>query len=175
MFSLEALKIDLKALVEDCIETTYVLEDDYFAVLDGADIQQGRVEVAVSIRKTESYFTLTLKVEGVVTVQCDRCLDDMQQHVEGQSDFIVKLSNESSDDDEIICVDEVEGLLDTSWLIYETIALAVPIKHVHAPGKCNAAMTEKLNKLSATRSGDGAEKTIDPRWEALKELKINDE
>lgn len=175
MFSLETLKIDLKALVDDCIESVYVLDDDYFAALDGADIQQGRVEVAVSIRKTENYFTLVLNVEGNVTVQCDRCLDDMQQYVEGKSSFIVKLSNDTSEDDEIICVDEVEGILDTAWLIYETIALAVPIKHVHAPGKCNAAMTEKLNELSATRSGDEAdEKPIDPRWSALANLKLED-
>lgn len=171
MFSLEALKIDLKAMVVDCIETTYVLDDDYFAALDGADIQQGRVEVGVSIRKTENYFTLSLNAEGFVMVQCDRCLDDMQQQISGASSFIVKLSNETSEDDEIINVDEVEGILDTSWLIYETIALSVPIKHVHAPGKCNAAMTEKLNELSATRSGDGAEESIDPRWAALAKLK----
>lgn len=175
MFSLEALKIDLKAMVVDCIETTYVLDDDYFAALDGADIQQGRVEVVVSIRKTENYFTLNLGAEGFVVVQCDRCLDDMQQQICGESSFIVRLNNEVSEDDEIINVDEVEGILDTSWLIYETIALSVPIKHVHAPGKCNAAMTEKLNELSATRSGDGAEETIDPRWAALKELKIDNE
>ena len=174
MFSLEALKIDLKAMVVDCIDTTYVLDDDYFTALDGADIQQGRVEVGVSIRKTETYFTLSLAVEGFVTVQCDRCLDDMQQQISGESSFIVKLSNEVSEDEEIIHVDEVEGILDPSWLIYETIALSVPIKHVHAPGKCNAAMTEKLNELSATRSGDGAEKTIDPRWAALKGLTIDD-
>lgn len=176
MFSLETLKIDLKAMVVDCIDTTYVLDDDYFAALDGADIQQGRVNVGVSIRKTGTCFTLDLNAEGDVTVQCDRCLDDMQQYIKGESSFIVKLSNETSEDDEIICVDEVEGILDTSWLIYETIALAVPIKHVHAPGKCNAAMMERLDELSATRSGDGAEeKAIDPRWSALANLKLDEE
>ena len=70
-------------------------------------------------------------------------------------------------------MDENEGILDLAWLIYESIALAVPIKHVHAPGKCNAAMTEKLNELSATRSGDETEsKAADPRWAKLAELKL---
>jgi uncharacterized metal-binding protein YceD (DUF177 family) len=35
-------------------------------------------------------------------------------------------------------------------------------------------MTEKLNELSATRSGDETEsKAVDPRWEKLKQLKID--
>lgn len=172
MFSLETLKIDLKAQADDCIESTYVLDDDYFAALDGAQIQQGRVECGVSIRKTGSHYSLDITAEGVVTVECDRCLDDMSQEICGESHFIVKLGNETSEDDDILYVDEEEGILDTSWIIYETIALAVPIKHVHAPGKCNAAMIEKLNELSATRSGDeAAEQTVDPRWAALANLK----
>ena len=85
----------------------------------------------------------------------------------------MKLGIEDSEDDVVIVVDENEGILDLAWLIYESIALAVPIKHVHAPGKCNAAMTEKLNELSATRSGDETEsKAADPRWAKLAELKL---
>lgn len=175
MFSLESLRIDLKALEGDCIEPTYALGDDYFAALDGAEIQQGSVDVAVSIRKTESYFNLAIKAEGAVTVTCDRCLDDMQQPIEGDATFIVRLGHETNEDDDVLTVNEDEGILDLSWVIYETIALAVPIKHVHAPGKCNAAMTEKLNELSATRSGDETgEQAIDPRWAALAGLKIEE-
>jgi uncharacterized metal-binding protein YceD (DUF177 family) len=52
--------------------------------------------------------------------------------------------------------------------------LAIPIKHVHAPGKCNSAMTQKLDELSgAVRSSEEeADAPIDPRWEALKKLKV---
>ena len=172
MFSLETLKIDLKALTSDSIETDYVLEDNYFAALQDADIQQGRVNAHVSLCKAGDSFALNLTVGGSVTVTCDRCLDDMDQPVKGESHFVVKLGIGTSEDDEILIVDENEGILDLSWIIYETIALAVPIKHVHAPGKCNAAMTERLEELSATRSGDEAEDgAVDPRWDKLKQLK----
>ena len=71
-------------------------------------------------------------------------------------------------------VDEEEGILDLSWFIYEFIALAIPIKHVHAPGKCNHAMTEKLLELSAARSSDeNANQPMDPRWDKLRNIKIN--
>ncbi len=173
MFSFETLKIDLAGMKEDSFEVSCELGDEYFQGLDDAEIQSGKVNAVVSIRKAATgEFALSLSIDGSVTVQCDLCLDDMLQPVKGESSFIVKLGEAEADVDDVIMVDENEGVLDTSWLIYETIALAIPIKHVHAPGKCNAAMTEKLAELSATRSGDEvAEGGIDPRWAELMKLK----
>lgn len=172
MFSLETLRLDLKALKEDSFENNWVLGDDYFEALEDADIQSGNVRVSVSLQKAENYFDMEINVEGFVIVTCDRCLDDMEQSIKSDNRFIVKLGIENSEDDDTITVEENEGILDLSWIIYESIALSVPIKHVHAPGKCNTAMTEKLDELSATRSGDEADKeAIDPRWSKLSELK----
>lgn len=172
MFSLETLRIDLKALKEDSLVRNWTLGDDYFQALENAEIQKGSVNVGVALHKAENYFDMEINAEGFVIVTCDRCLDDMEQSVESSNRFIVKLGIADSEDDETITVEENEGMLDLSWIIYESIALSVPIKHVHAPGKCNTAMTEKLNELSATRSGDEAgEGTVDPRWSKLTELK----
>ncbi len=173
MFSLETLEIDLKAMQEDSFETSCTLGDAYFESLDEAEIDKGKINVQLAIRKSVAgAFSLTIGVTGSVTVQCDRCLDDMDQPVEGESSYIVKLGQEPSDDGETIVVDENEGILSVAWLIYETTVLAIPIKHVHAPGKCNDAMTKKLEELSATRSGDEeAKDTIDPRWAELAKLK----
>lgn len=173
MFSLEILRLDLKALKDDSFENNWVLGDDYFEALEDADIQSGNVRVGVSLHKAENYFDMEINVEGFVIVTCDRCLDDMEQSIKSDNRFIVKLGIENSEDDDTITVEENEGILDLSWIIYESIALSVPIKHVHAPGKCNRAMIEKINSHAAARSSDGAdEDNIDPRWSALKNLKI---
>lgn len=173
MFSLENLDIDLLAMKEDSQETSLVLNDEYFQALDDAEIQHGSVSATMSIRKASTgEYAFVLSIDGNVTVQCDRCLDDMDQPIKAESSYIVKLGQEPSEEDDVIVVDENEGILNTAWLFYETIALAIPIKHVHAPGKCNDAMTKKLEELSATRSGDEvAEDAIDPRWAALSKLK----
>ncbi len=173
MFSLEALNINLLGMQEDSEGISCKLDSEYFKSLNDAEIQDGEVNLDLSIRKAVTgEFTLSYCVDGVVTIQCDRCLDDMNQEIKGQATYIVKLGHETIEDDEVITVDEEEGILPTAWLIYETIALAIPIKHVHAPGKCNDAMTKKLEELSATRSGDEiTEDVIDPRWEKLKNLK----
>ena len=58
-----------------------------------------------------------------------------------------------------------------TWFIYEFVALVIPIRHVHAPGKCNPAMTKALEELSADRSSDEeSAQSTDSRWEKLKDL-----
>ena len=175
MCSLEQLKIDLKGLKEDEKVLTFDLGDDFFEALDGSQVEHGLLHVSVSIRKMTGFFELSFHTEGTVTVSCDRCLDDMEQPIGADNRLVVKLGDTYSDDDDTLTINEDEGILDLSWLIYEFIMLAIPIKHVHAPGKCNSAMTQKLDELSgAVRSSKEEAGMVDPRWEALSKLKIKD-
>ena len=73
--------------------------------------------------------------------------------------------------------------------MYEFIALTVPMKHVHGPGKCNKSMTSKLSKHLRTTvdepaedgfegndeeaEAEGGEQAIDPRWNELKKILDN--
>ena len=95
----------------------------------------------------------------------------MDQSIETDNRLVVKFGEDYSEDDDLVTVAENEGILDVSWFIYEFIALNIPIKHVHAPGKCNPAMIRVLEEHSAVRSGEGDEKATDPRWAALEQLK----
>ena len=175
MCNLESFKIDLKGMKTDEQRLEFDLNDDFFKALDVSEVNGGALHVSVSIRKATGFYELQFHAEGTVTVPCDICLDDMDQPIETDHVLVAKLGAETNtEDDDVVTVDENEGILDTSWLIYEFIALAIPIKHVHAPGKCNSAMTQKLDELSgAVRSSEEeADAPIDPRWEALKKLKV---
>ena len=173
MCSLEFLKIDLKALKEENTFLEFNLDNDYFEALDGAELKKGSLHVSVSIRKATGFFELQLHSTGNIIIPCDRCLDDMEQPVETDNRLVVKLGSEYSEEDDIIVVPEDEGILDMSWFIYEFVTLAIPIRHVHAPGKCNPAMTKALEELSADRSSDEeSSQPTDPRWDKLKNLKV---
>ena len=175
MCSLELLKIDLKGFKEDQQVLDFNLGDEFFGALDGSQLEHGALHVSVSIRKMTGFFELQFHTEGAVTISCDRCLDDMEQPIVADNTLVVKLGDTYSDEDDTVTIDENEGILDMSWFIYEFIMLAIPIKHVHAPGKCNSAMTQKLEELSgAVRSGEEEAKEVDPRWEALSKLNIKD-
>ena len=148
------------------------LDKAFFEALDETEVESGSLHVSLSIRKASGFFELLFHTVGTVDITCDRCLDLMEQPIETDNRLVVKLGSTNSEEDDTVMVDENEGILDTSWYIYEFIALAIPIQHVHAPGKCNPAMTKALEELSADRSGDEeSSQAVDPRWEALLKLK----
>ncbi len=171
MCSLEQFKIDLKGLTAEATTLEFDLDKGFFGALDQTEVESGALHVSLSIRKASGFFELLFHTVGTVDIVCDRCLDLMEQPIETDNRLTVKLGSTASEDDDTVTVDENEGILDTSWYIYEFIALAIPIQHVHATGKCNPAMTKALEELSADRSGDEeSTKAVDPRWEKLKGL-----
>lgn len=170
-------------------EFDYSLENKFFADIDGDQVQKGKVKVHVRVKRMSMMFEMDFHTEGIVMIPCDRCLDDMEQPIETDNRLIVKFGKEYAEEsDEILIIPEEEGKLNIAWFLYEFIALAIPMKHVHAPGKCNKAMSAKLNKHRARSMDDdedgladfdeveGAEedRPVDPRWDALRDLVEND-
>ena len=173
---LDILKIDLKGLADGLNSFEFDLDDAYFKAVNAPEVGRGNVHVSLKIVRTQNdYFTLDFHEKGTVVLPCDLCLDDMEQPIETQQRLEAKFGNAYSEDGDLVTVPENEGILDVSWFVYEFILLALPIKHVHAPGKCNPAMIEKLKALSTTRSSDvNGEEAMDPRWAALSQLKLEE-
>ena len=171
MCSSDILKIDLKELEEGLTALEFNLGDAWFQSLEEAEIKRGDICVSASVHRTENYFNIDFHIEGKVVVPCDICLDDMEQPICCDNRLVAKFGEEYSEDDDLVTVAESDGVLDLTWFVYEFIALDIPIKHVHAPGKCNPAMIKTLEEYSATRSSDEDEEAIDPRWSGLEKLK----
>ena len=169
---LETLKIDLDRLDDGLTQLSFDLDDSFFEAVEAPDVQKGNVHVDIDVvRAEDDFFNLSFHGTGNVIVPCDRCLDDMEQPISFEQQLNAKFGKENSEDDDLVTVAEDEGILDVAWLIYEFIELAIPIRHVHAPGKCNPAMIEMLQEHSAARSGEEEEEIVDPRWAALLKLK----
>lgn len=181
--------IDLRDLEQGTHHFTYTLNDDFFTKLDGPEFQKGHVKVELDLHKSSSAFTFDFTFEGIVVVKCDYCLDDMEQDIDTDGHLDVKFGEEFNDEEELIIVDENDDTIDLSWYMYEFIALNIPLNHFHEDGECNEEMMEKLKKHicysvneeeegddsdSANLASDSAEeeRDIDPRWAALKNIKI---
>jgi len=185
-------KVDLKNLSPGVHEFEYILENKFFVDIDGDEVQKGKVKVNLTVKRTSMVFDMNFQLEGVVYVPCDRCLDDMDLPISAKNKLIVKFGKEYAEEsDEIVIIPEAEGEINLAWFIYEFIALTIPMKHVHAPGKCNKAMSSKLKKHTTRRSDDddeyedesadeiiveddSSDMSSDPRWDALKGLVEND-
>ena len=190
MGKFELYTIDLKNLTPGTHDFEYLLENKFFVDIDGNEVHKGHVNVHLTVKRTLMAFELNFQIAGTVIVPCDRCLDDMDLSIETQDKLIVKFGKEYAEEsDEIVIVPEEEGSINIAWFLYEFIALAIPIKHVHAAGKCNKAMAAKLRKHTAISLDDDSVESLDeefeeserqdagvsdPRWDALKGLLEND-
>ncbi|MGL4520502.1 MAG: YceD family protein [Phocaeicola sp.] len=167
----------------------FQLDNQFFVDLDTTEVQKGNLEVSLEVKKAHGVFTLHFQIDGTVKVSCDRCLDDMELPVSVSERLKVKLGLEFTEEGDIVVVPEDNGYINVAWFIYEFIALGLPMKHVHAPGKCNKGMVGKLGKHLRTAVDDDEEeddeftdvmadsetfsddsKEIDPRWNELKKI-----
>lgn len=173
MGQLESYALELRNMPVGIQQFSYVVDDRFFKKMESADIRGGAVSATLTVKHDGDSFDLTLTVEGDIIIGCDRCLDDMAHHVEATYHTAVRYGDSYNDDsDELIVVPEGQRSLDLSGMIYDTIALTIPMKHVHPDGECNEEMTEKLREHTG---GDPAEttETSDPRWEALRAIADN--
>ena len=177
MYDLEPFKIDLKSLKGEDATMDFKLDDGFFEAVEAPDIHRGKLNVTLNVHHGAGVYELDFHTTGTVTVSCDLCLDEMEQPIETDNRIVARLGENYSEDDDLVTVPEDEGILDTAWFVYEFIELAVPIRHVHAPGMCNPAMTELLKRYvveegQPSRRGEGEQAgAVDSRWEALKKLK----
>lgn len=176
---LENFEINLKAIELDDIDFSYSLDDIFFTDVEAQDIVGGQVNAYVHVKRKTACFELHLHINGNVTIQCDRCLDDMNQPVEADSILKVKFGSSYVDNgDDLIIVPEEDGKINVAWFLYEIIALSIPIQHTHAPGECNADMMKILKEHSSQNLNDDSEvvengNEMDPRWNELKKLLNN--
>ena len=160
----------------------FVLDNRFFEEIDAPEIRTGKVNVILNVRKTAGIYELSFKIDGVVQVTCDRCLDEMDQPVSSVDVLKVKLGSDYLEDGDMVVIPEEDGMINIAWYMYEFIALDIPMKHVHEKGKCNKAMEGKLNQYLRTLADeekDGGEEdlddsiasdNVDPRWSELKKI-----
>ena len=185
--------ISLKSLSPGTHTFNYELDRKYFEAIDGDEVKKGNVSVEVVVKKNSVTFEFNFKLKGVVQIPCNRCLEDMDQEIDSENRLVVKLGREYSEEsDEVIVIPEDEGEINIAWFLYEFVALNIPIKHVHAPGKCDKTMSSKLHKHRVGSSDDNGDAedtadgdddfseddsssdTSDPRWDSLKGLNLED-
>lgn len=174
--------VELKGLKTETLCLEFNLDNNFFADIDGEEFQKGAVNARVSVKKNRDVFDFTFALDGTVVVPCDRCLDDLEIDIATENTLKVKLGENYADEGDTVVVPEQEGGINLAWYLYEFITLALPMKKVHAPGKCNREMTGHLKKYGCNDGSqedgvdmDAGERGIDPRWEGLKSIQIEED
>jgi uncharacterized metal-binding protein YceD (DUF177 family) len=191
-------KLPLKTLQPGEHKFSYTLGKQFFVNMESADIRDAQLSVDLTVNYRADIYDLDFAITGEVTLLCDRCLDEMQYPIDATYHVMVKYGDRYRDDsDEVLEIPFSENDLNVAYMIYDTVSLEVPIKHVHPQGKCNRQMSQMLKKHRAHDSNDSDAELedqlideidtldvdnntdgnfdIDPRWNALKGLSIDED
>lgn len=170
----------------------YTLDTEFFKNMESEDILKGNVTIHLTVNCKSDYYELDFTMKGIIFIPCDRCLDEMEHKVDTTYHLCVKYGDCYNDEnDELLIIPETDAYLNVAYMVYDTVALTIPLKHVHPAGKCNKGMAKHLKMHAATQVGDELEDIdfdddaadfsddrdnntpVDPRWDALRKLTEN--
>lgn len=191
-------KLLLKSLPEGEHKMTFHMGKPFFVNMENTDIHDANLDAELTLVHRNGIYDLNFHITGDIVVLCDRCLDDLVFPIDTDYHIVVRYGENYNDDsDEYLEIPESDNYLNVAYMLYDTVALAIPIKHVHPLGKCNRAMSALLKKHRSERQpdemedGEGLEmeydgtdmietdsvpeqlsqQPTDPRWDKLKDLK----
>ena len=147
----------------------FQLEEDFFRKYGQEVVAKGKFTAQVSLDKRETFIEADFKIKGNANLVCDRSLDEFDYPLSISKKVVFKYGEEPQEiSDEIIIITQDQVQLDLGQLMYEFIALHIPMKKLHPRFRDD----ENKEGLVYTSSPDKeSEEKIDPRWEALKKLK----
>jgi len=174
MSILEHFSVPYIGIKDGLHQYQFKADSRFFALFVNSPIVDGDFDIVVYIDKRSGLSELDLEIDGHVSALCDRCLADIRLPVSSKNNILVKVSNKTSEDDEVIFIREDHSHLDLSQIIYEFIVLALPLMNIYdceneEPRKCDMRVLEKLSEDVI----EDTEPTTNKIWENLKDINLD--
>lgn len=166
---MKEFEIPYTGLKEGKHHFSFEVNNTFFEAFEYSEIHKGSLTANVDLEKQSNMLVLHFDIVGTITIPCDRCMEDVSVPVQAAERLIVKFGDEPYEEtDEIFVLPPSEHKVNVAQPIFEFVELNMPQKRLHAEGKCNSQMIEKLSEYAVRE-----EEKTDPRWKALEELKKN--
>ena len=142
----------------------------YSQISENPDILDCMITINLSLEKQERMLVLDFQISGNMEVTCDRCLENFNLPINSAESYYYKFGEERKEESEdVMIIPESEYQINVAELIFDYVSLTMPIRKVHPDDEdgnstCNKDILSKLNEFEESPE-------MDPRWEALKKLK----
>ena len=152
---------------------SFEIKDSFFEAFAFSEIQNADISAVAKTKKDSEKISLNLSITGQINnVPCDICAENISVNISGQTNMIIKKSDEElTSNDEILYVSKNRNQINLKHIIFELIIVNAPKKRKHpldskGNSTCNKEMLNLLNKYTNIKG-----RPFDPRWNALKNLK----
>ena len=148
-------KVQLASLADGHYEKDFECGTEFFKNMENPDVISSDVKVHMDLDKKNDAYECTFHCKGTLQVPCDRCLDPLDLEVDSDYHITVRYGEDYDDvSDELLTIPYSDTYLNVAYMLYDTIVLSIPLRHVHPMGKCNRAMAAALHKHHAGAEDD---------------------
>ncbi|HVD99235.1 MAG TPA: DUF177 domain-containing protein [Cytophagaceae bacterium] len=179
MKSLKEFDIEIFRLTDGKQSFDYDLDDKFFAAIEGSILEKGKLKATVVLDRSERLILADFKIKGIVELLCDRSVEPYDYEIDSDENLVFKFGDEFEElSEDVIMIPRDLQKLNLAQYLYEFIGLAIPMKRLHP--KFQEEDTEEEDEQETRliyRSDENEDnksddsETIDPRWNALKDLK----
>jgi len=167
--TLRAFDIDIYKLSNKEHLFEFVFSDSFFEHFDNSPVEKGSGDVTLNLTKTATMMELFFRINGQITLICDRSLEPFKFPLGISRKIILKYGDSEEElSDEIAMIHWETQRINVAQYIYEFIGLEIPMKKLHPKYEDDNPEDEVIY----TSAEDEENNTdVDPRWEVLKKLK----
>ncbi|REJ80836.1 MAG: DUF177 domain-containing protein [Bacteroidetes bacterium] len=171
--------IDFGSLEPGEHEFEFEVKDSFFQEYPDSPVLRANLDVLVTMDKSEQMMLLDFTIAGDLSVNCDRCLEELELELETFNELIVKFGeSEEEDSEDVIIIPASEHEIDVSRFIYEYITVLIPMRNVHEDEEgnpqCDPEALKNIEKYIKTEKEEGKDDDDnDPRWDALRNINLN--
>ncbi len=150
----------------------FQIGDSFFENIECSEVQGGEVQVSVMLERQERMLVFDIAFHGFLTTPCDRCLDPFPFPVEGEERLYVKFGEDFHEESyDVMVIPKSEHRIDLTHIVYEMLILMLPYQRVHPDDEdgnttCDPEILARMEHLKANQGED-------PRWDALKNIRLD--
>ena len=171
---MNAYKIKLGSITNGKNSFSFEIKDQFFEAFTLSDVEHAEIIATALLDKDGEKLALTLTIDGKINkLLCDICTEEISINITAEINVLIKITDEDlMSTDQILYIKNSDNSIDLKQLIFELIILNLPKKRQHPLNKqgeitCNQEMVDLIKRYTIKQ-----EKSSDPRWDALKGLKL---
>ena len=157
----------------------FEIDEKFFDCYEDSIAKDGDLKIVVDLQKQEDMLIANFDIKGDLKLTCDVCLSTFLAPLQIEERAFVKFVEDdwNKETEEVIILSKSDYELDIAPLLYEYINVAVPLyTKCSEQGNgvsCDPEMLNWIQNETKENSSSEDNENIDPRWEALKNIKNN--
>lgn len=144
---LKQYDVEFVKLNEGTHQFDFEVDNTFFKAFESSLTAQN-LNVKLHFTKATNMFTLLFEVQGIVNVECDRCLKDIHLPIRNKQSLMVKVTEfaPEEEEDDLVYILPSEYKLNIAQHLFDFILLSIPIKKVckDTGETCDTNITDRI-------------------------------